>query len=316
MPFGAGIWNVPWLNENTQRNYPISEEATLFDISGSFRLPLNLIVDLVWPVQATADVETDHFHIYNVSIFGDGITITLGYDGTPIGSVSVSRTTHEINQSYFISGIGDFYDSVGKIAIGELDTLLSSGGSYSFDVAGGRLEPTVIRPNLKGVTAVVIIDGQDRSDPLYGDVEFAAGRNMEFTVSTVPGGNPRIRFDAVESADLTDDCECSNLTSDAPCIRSINGVTPDGSGNIELVSVDDCLVIEPGASGNQLQFKDQCSKSCCGCEKLNTVVEDLNLLTIEVSTLTGVADRLDASVSSAFINLMASRTGELPCEIV
>ena len=89
---------------------------------------------------------------------------------------------------------------------------------------------------------------------------------------------------------------------------------PDDGGNIELVSVDDCLTIEPDGGAYLIRFKDQCSKSCCGCEELNTVVNDLNLLNVEVSTLSGVASRLDAEVSAALMNLLASRTGELPCE--
>jgi len=314
MPYGAGIWNVPWLNENSQRNYPLSEEATLLDTSGSLRLPLNLIVDIVWPVHASAAVETDKFHLFNVSVFGDGITITLGYDGQAIGSVSVSRTTHQTNQSYFIHGIGDFFDSVGKIAVGELGTALSAGGSYDFDIAGGRLEPTVIRPNLKGVTALVAVTDQDRSDYLQGDVEFVSGRNVEFTVTTAPGANPRIRIDAISNTDLNEACTCGNLTSTAPCIRTINGVYPDDGGNIQLVSVDDCLVIETADVPYQLHFRDQCSKSCCGCAELNVIVNDLNILNIEISTLSGVANRLDAEVTTAVLNLISSRTGELPCE--
>ncbi|HDL85040.1 MAG TPA: hypothetical protein ENH11_01705 [Candidatus Acetothermia bacterium] len=313
MPFGAGIWNVQWLNANSQRNYPLSEEATLVDTSGSFHLPLSLIVDLVWPVHATAAVESDKFHLYNVSVFGEGITLTFGYDGTPIGSVSVSQTTHIINQSYFISGIGDFYDSVGKITIGDLTGILSTGGSYNFNVAGGRLEPTVIRPNLKGVTAIIVINGQERSEPLFGDVELAQGRNIEFTVTDVPGGNPRIRIDATATDDLNEDCACGNLTSDAPAIRTVNGVYPDDTGNIELVSADDCLLIEADGSANIVKFTDQCSKSCCGCDELNAVVTDLNLLNVEISTLSGVSSRLEVAVSAALTNLLASRTGELPC---
>lgn len=313
MPLGSGIWNVPWLNENSQRNYPLSEEATLWDTSGSFRLPLNLIVDLVWPVHATAAVETDKFHLLNISVFGDGLTITLGYNGTAIGSVSISRTTHQTHQSYFIHGIGDFFDSVGKVAVGELDATLSSGGSYDFDLAGGRLEPTVIRPNIAGVTAMVAVTNQDRSAYLQGDIELVAGRNIEFTVTNAPGENPRIRIDAVSSAGLEEECVCSNLTQDGPCIRTINGVYPDDSGNIELVSADDCLVIEAAAAANQIQFRDQCSRSCCGCEELNTIVNDLNILQVEISTLSGVAGRLDASVTTALLNLLGSKTGELPC---
>ena len=121
-----GNWNIEWLNQNSQRNYPLSEEASLKDTTDSYTLPLDLVVDLVWPVHADASVETDKFHIHSLAIFGNGVSITIGYDGTAIGSMSVSATTHVRNQSYFISGTGDFHDSVGKITIGSLDNAMSS----------------------------------------------------------------------------------------------------------------------------------------------------------------------------------------------
>jgi len=313
MAYGSGIWNVPWLNENSQRNYPLSEEATLKDVTGSFKLPLSLIVDFVFPVHATFDIEPDLFHLLNVGIFGDVVTITIGYNGSPIGSVSVSTTTHEINQSYFIHGSGDFFDSIGKITVGDLTETVAAGGSYNFDVAGGRFEPTTIRPNIKGVTAMVAVTGQDRSDYLQGDIELVAGRNIEFTVVNTPGENPRIRIDAVSSTGLEEDCICGNLTEDGQCISTINGVAPDADGNIELVSADDCLEIATGSGEAQLLFRDKCSKSCCGCEELDTVVSDMNILQAEISAISGVANRLDASVSSALINLISSKTNDLPC---
>lgn len=316
------IWNSPWLNQNSQRNYPLSEEASTLDVSGSFRLPLDLIVDFVWPVQATANVQTDKFHVKSVGIFGSGVAITFGYydedegESVTVGSVSVSADTHERNQSYFIAGLGDFYDSVGKVTIGSLDNVLASGGSYTFDVDGARLEPTTVRPALKGVSALVMVNGTDRSDPLYGDVEMTAGQNIRLTVFEPEGDeNPRIRIDAVADDDFTEDCDCTNLTSDSPPIRSINGVSPDPiTGNIDLVSLDECLVVENDSTNFAVKLTDQCSESCCGCTELEQVINDLNLLNLQISTLNGVATDLRAQITTATLNLLASKTTGGPCE--
>ena len=32
-----GLWNIEWLNQNSQRNYPLSEEASLKDLTGTWQ---------------------------------------------------------------------------------------------------------------------------------------------------------------------------------------------------------------------------------------------------------------------------------------
>lgn len=316
MPLGK-VWNVEWLNQNSQRNYPISEGASRKDVTGTFELPLDLIVDLVWPVQASANVEADRFYVHSITVFGDGVTIALGYqlpdalEGTPIGSVSVARATHQQNQSYFISGVGDFYDSIGKITIGNLTNVLSSGGLYTFDLAGARLEPTVIRPNLRGVSALVLVNGDDRSDPISGDVEFVAGTNVRLVPNPNPGGNPQIRLDAIQGAGLNQECDCSgDLPQDAPCIRTINGIPPDANGNFTLLG-DDCFQMEGMDHG--ISIKDLCSQACCGCQELEKIVQDLEQLATQVNTLDKLTGKLDATVTVALVNLLASKSSDLPC---
>jgi hypothetical protein len=309
--FGAGIWNVEWLNANSQRNYPISEEATLKDTTGTFTIPLDFIVDIVWPVQASASINADKFHISNISVFGNGVTLTIAYDGTAIGSVSIANSTHQTNQSYFISGTGNFYDSVGKVTIGSISKLITSGGSYNFDIAGGRLEPTVIRPNLKGVSSMLVVNGTETSQNLIGDVEFESGRNIQFTVTQPSGGNPRIRIDATGTAAGQTECDCGNEAANGTPIKTINGVPPDEFGNIQLVSDDECMLIDNTGEATIL-FTDQCSKSCCGCAELDAIVNDLNLLDAEVNTMDGILSRLDAQVATAITNLLSSKTNEKP----
>lgn len=316
MPVDA-IWNAEWLNQNSQRNYPVSEEATSKDISGTFEIPQDLIVDLVWPVQTAAIVQSDRFYVHSIAIFGTGVTITLGYhvvgnpEGTPIGAVSIAIATHQENQSYFISGTGEFYDSVGKITIGKLSNSLLTAGYYKFDLNGARLESTVVRPNLRGVSAVILVNGEDRSDPLAGDIELVAGTNIRLVPNPNPGGNPQIRIDAISGAGLVQDCGCEGkLPADAPCIRTINGIPPDNNGNF-LLEGDACLTLTALPTG--LAIKDGCSTACCGCDELQKIVADLGTMNLQITTLESFASSLTAQVNAAIINLLASKSGDLPC---
>ena len=317
MPPGK-VWNVEWLNQNSQRNFPIAEGVNREDVTGTFKLPLDLIVDLVWPVHAAADVQADRFYIHSVTIFGTGLTITLGYhivgdlNGSPIGSVSVASATHTLNQSYFISGIGDFYDSIGKITIGNLTNTLTAGGLYNFNLLTARLESTIIRPNLRGVSAIILVNGSDRSDPIFGDVELVSGTNTRLVTNANPGGNPQIRIDAIQGAGLNQECDCSDqLPEDAPCIRTINGIPPDEAGNFNLLG-DDCFQLE--AIDNGLQVIDACSQACCGCEELEKIIQDIETLSIQINTLDNLTSRLDSTVNSALVNVLISKSGDLPCD--
>jgi len=305
-----GTWNLEWLNQNAQRNYPLSEEASLQDISSTFTLPLDLVVDLVWPVHADATVETDKFQIHSISIFGSGVTITIGYDGSPIGAISVASATHTRNQSYFISGTGDFHDSVGKVTVGSLENTMSSAGAYFFDLTGGRLEPTVIRPDLRGVTGIVLVNGDDRSETLTGDIELIAGRNCRLTPISNPGGNSQIRIDAISGEGLNNECDCDNLPETASPIYTINGISPDVNGNFTL-SGSDCLTITELANG--IKLVDVCSDACCGCEELEPIVAVLQQMEAQITTLEGFTTRMNAEVSAALLNVLASKTGEFPC---
>lgn len=313
MPAGK-VWNVEWLNQNAQRNYPIAEGASMKDVTGTFELPADFIVDLVWPVQASANVQAGNFYVHTVTVFGEGVTITLGYQGlssSTVGSVSVASGTHTQNQSYFINGVGDFFDSIGKITIGSLENISSSSGLYRFDLAGARLESTVVRPNLRGVSSIVLVNGSDTSDPLSGDIELIAGQNIRLTPIDDGLGNPQIRIDAIQGEGLNQGCDCSGeLPASGEPIRTINGIAPDANGNFNLQG-DDCLNL--AAIENGLQITDSCSQACCGCTELEKIVEDLEKLRDQVNTLDKLMNRLDTSVNTAMVNLIASKTSNLTC---
>jgi len=311
-----GIWNVEWLNQNSQRAYPFSEEATVKDSTGSLTVPNNLIVDLVWPVHATASIEPDKFHLLSLNIFGNGVAITIGYDGTPIGSATVAEDTHTRNQSYFLVGTGDFSDSVGKITIGSLEETLNTPGAYTFTVAGGRFESTTIRPDLKGVTGLYVINSEGRSELLQGDIEFVAGQNVAFTIDEVTEpGVTRLVINAISGEGLNANCECLNLPDAGSPIKTINGIAPDSSGDFKLLG-DSCLQLEGISNG--IKITDDCSSSCCGCEELEPVLRELEEMRNQLRTIDGIAVSLDAQVNTALANVLASRLalGDSSCSSV
>jgi hypothetical protein len=306
MPAAGPILHIDWLNENSQRRYPLSEEAGLLDTTGSFRIPHEFLVDLIFPVHADPSIDPSKFHVIGIGIFGSGVTVSLGYDGSVIGSVSIDAVTFARNNSYFIHGSGDFADTVGKIVVGSLEEVLKSAGSFQFSLSNGRLESTVIKPDIRGVSALYVKNGEDVSDAIQDDIVLQAGRNFLINYVTGPGAEPnRIVLSAIDGAGLNDDCDC-NENADLPCVKTINGVAPDGSGDFTLLG-DDCLELQAIANG--IELLEKCAKPCCGCDELEIVNTALNQVSSQVFSLEELASRLETSMNALETQLLSSKSG-------
>lgn len=320
MPENA-IWNVEWPNVNASRKYPLAQDATMLDMSGDFVLPNDLIVDFIMPVHASLDPDVDPtlFHVAQVGIFSAGIVLSFAYDGEIFGTVNVPLSGFTKYSTYVVTGTGMMLDSRGWVTIGDIVDTLSNAGAWSFNVDGGRIHPMCIRPDLRAVTSIVVVDAAGEARPVTGDIAFLAGTNFQFRVEKkedFPGEFPprlrdRIIFDAVDGTDLEDECECNNIDSLAPCIRTINGVHGDDTGNVQILSGSSCLEIT--SSGNTITIADKCSEPCCDCRELDVVISAIQTVTDQVFEIENAVAQLDKEVAATRINLLASRTNGLPC---
>jgi len=314
MPLGN--WNLQWLNHNSQRSYPFTDAATKKDTSGSITLPDSFIVALYMPVHAALAVEPQRFYIQQVGIFPTGLTVTIGYDDedttqVTVATVNIPTVTHVENRSYAIAGVDDFDDTVGKLVIGNLDEINDvAPGLYTFDSTGGALETDCIRPQIRGVTSISVVNSTNsRSERLYGDIELFAGNNMRITASQVSGQDPQIRFDAIEGEGLNEECICEE-EPEGICIRTINGILPLPDGNFRLLG-DDCINVLPITNGVQLE--DQCSAPCCGCEELDALVRQIDRFADGAVTLTNFVSDLNSEVTEMSGVVLGSRLGDQGC---
>ena len=200
----------------------------------------------------------------------------------------LDRNTHVENQGYKLAGQNAYDDAVGRIAIGDLSSLEYDipPGQYQFEA---ELEPTTVRPDIRGVRALKVISADGSiSDSIYGTVYLRAGINMQITHIPDPI-EPVIRFDSLTN-DLEEECDCdSELLSPTP-ITSVNGVAPDGTGNITISAPGECTKISGGQG--QITIEDDCAEPCCGCEELETLISTLELLTVNSERLQEFADTL------------------------
>lgn len=307
-----GLWNVEWLNLNSQRSYPLTSDATKKDVTESITLPDDLILALYFPVHAGLDVDPSLFYLQSIAVFGIGVSLTIGYfnddDNPAVATVSVVNSAHTEGLSYSLSGVGNFTDSIGQIAIGSLAALLAlPPGAYVFDYAGGKLEVDCLRPVLRGLSSVVLVNGQDRSPRLYGDIELVAGSNCRLDYTLTDDG-AQIQINAIEGEGLTENCECAEALLGP--IRTINGIGPDPSGNFSVLG-DSCLTVSPATNG--LQLSDACSKPCCGCPELTAITTDLQRFADEANTLQGFVTRLQAQVAVFTATVLGAKLNDIGC---
>ena len=309
-----GIRNLEWLNHNSVRAYPLTSEVTRTSTNGSttFGLPNDFIVSLYLPVHFGLTVEPGKFFIKRVAVYSTGYSVVVGYSSSTgdvdVASALIAKASHIPNQVYNLGGIGDFADSRGHIIIGSLDNIdKQPAGQWDFDLTTARLEPDVVRPNVRGIVSVQVQDGGQLSEELYGHLRIQAGRNIRLTPLIATGADPILVIDAIEGAGLTEDCDCED---DGDPILTINGEGPNSQGNFTVLG-NDCL--EPATIEHGLQLKDTCSDPCCGCVELASITGALEAFGDKATTLENFLVSLEQRVTQMDSVVLGSRLGDQGC---
>jgi len=306
--------NLQWLDHNGQRAYPFSELANRVDESGSFTIPNSLLLSVYLPIAAGVQVDFDKFFLRSLDVFAVGMSLELHYSlgnrSVRAALASIPFARHSPFKSYALSGVDDFANSQGRIVVGRLTDLTAlPAGSFRFSLQNSSLVSDCIRPSLRGVTSITVVNGVESSGPLYGDIILKAGASSRLTVSSVSGSNT-IRYDAINGEGLNNSCDCAD-NEVLPCIKTINTVRPNPSGDFFLQG-NECIEISNIANG--LLLEDLCSTPCCGPEELDKLVPDLNKLSVSVDRLERLAAQLESQMQSLTTNILASRIGSSsPC---
>ncbi len=308
-------WNVEWLNHNSQRNYPLAAEGTARDLTGSFKIPEDFLLELDLPIHASMDMEPGRFFIRTIGVFPTGFSLTLSYSGAEsivdVATALIPRSSHSRNVTYAMGGIAPFDDTVGKVVIGRLDAIdKQPAGVWEFDLAATRIEPDAIRPIIRGVQAIVVVSGSEISERLQGDIEIVPGINMQITPVLVEGQDPKLIFSAISGEGTIAACVCEGDETETPCIQKINGVTPTTTGEINFVG-DDCIEIVQTING--LKLIDNCCAPCCGCEELEAITRDLERFNQQRVTLERFVDLLQISGNEFSLTVLGARLGDRGC---
>lgn len=309
----VGNWNLQWLNHNSQRSYPLTDRASKTDVTGTFTIPDSFLVGMYFPLPLNisgqiASAGWQSAYISQIVSATTHYVITLSIDTTPVAQCSVPKSAHTRNTTYPLYGINEFYQAIGHVTVGLLDEIEAlPGGQFVFDRNSGEVEPDVIRPFLQGVTSLQALNNGVYSEKIYGDVVLVAGENMRihFEEAIVDDKTEKhVVFSAISGENLNQPCVCE-ISDDAPCITSINGVTTN-TGNFNIAP-NGCITTTNIANG--ITFADICAEPCCGCNELDALTNQINRFGDGITTLQNFVTRLGSEVAQMNIVVIGSRIG-------
>lgn len=311
----VGVINTEFANLNAQRSYPLWDAATGVDTTASFSLPQDFLVELDLPIHAEQNVRTSRFFLSQVGLYATGVSLRFAYqpvsgNAVPAASAFVPFAGFSPNSVYPVEGIAPFDDTLGKVAIGQLTGMQERpGGLWNFDLTGGRLDPDAVRPSLRGVSGLVVVNGNQTSPVLRGIIEFVAGTNCQIAVAEQSGQPTQLTISAISGAGLVEDCVCNGATVLPPPIRTING---QGAyeGNFDLVAAA-CVSLEEVENG--LRIANTCAQPCCGCPELETITRKLEQFSAQNKEALAYVNNLGNQVENMETNVLASKLNDASC---
>ncbi len=283
------ILDENWLDSNSNRNFPLVDGVSRLDVTATFTLPNDLLVDL--RIAAPVSLDPTKFFVSKVSAFGSGLVVTIGVNSVAdVATITVPLAGFVEFTQYAVVGLPGYTQVGGVAAIGSAGAVLaSSSGIFTFAFASTQILPTVIYPAAPSVSSITVIDALGGTTSLTGAIVLAAGPNGSIGVAS-----QTITLDVESAVLINDPCACTDTGGRLrSAIRSINGVVPDELGNIELVPIG-CVEIETATA--QLKLKDSCAQPCCGTPELQTLADNAKNLDQFMADMAGRIADLESSV--------------------
>ncbi len=267
------LYGLDWYNLNAQRRYPLADSCTNRDDTGNV-FPHDVIVDLHLRFPNTLG---DFAYVSAVQLTSAVRTIVISVDAAPtphaIAAVTVPASEFSPYRKYSVVPLVD--GVAGWVAFGAYAGALPVRANFT-----SRSQSQLVSRTARAYTPLPVesISKQFDSRELTGTVALHGGTSVvvERVMRTIDDINrPVIRFalDDKTNPDIMSELagpvghRPESHTCNLPVIEQLNQVTPDCDGNIDLIFVSNCaLVNEPvgGSAGLGVDFcfglADACSK--------------------------------------------------------
>ena len=282
--------NLSWTQFNQARRFPLLYGATAVSRDGHFIIPDNFLTGLYISYGLDTEfVDPGGFFIGRIIYWRNGLSLEIHY-----GDKCVAETTMDLTSQQTVAALLGYSDRFfyGYVVIGSTTGLESCpAGEWDFDYEATVLDPFCIRPTVREISALYVKGSnpsQQLLGPFYGNVTLSEGENIALSVRSAEG--------LLSCLDIPPSGEGTEVVihaktpeADNSCVRTLQYVTPDEGGNIQIIG-QECLEIIPGDA--TLTLNDVCSKPCCTCEELTPVEEKIKELDASVTSLRQHIDTL------------------------
>jgi hypothetical protein len=288
MPY---IENLAWENINSLRNYPIRDGLNCTDVTNTFTIPTNFIID--FQIAATSDPTLSYYISQISNQIVQYIIEISDNNNVVVGSFIIPSTDFVENETYIMQTVPGIYQYANAtISIGSLDSIqFQPAGIFSFAITSTQFLPRTIIVSAASLNRIIFSDSKGTSQVLTGTVNIEARNNLRYSYNS---GTNILTLDAGDGLGLNTACSTST------CVQSINGVTPDPTtGNISFIGVG-CSSIAT-TTPYTLEINDVCCTPCSGCDDLSILTTRLNNLESDYMQLNNFYNYLNTQLT-AFTN--------------
>lgn len=254
--------DLDWISFRAAQNFPLADEVTGMSTSSNI-LQKSLLLDIRIIIPPGADVDKSNFYISRILSNISSLYVYIAYNGTDVafcgGIPKTLGMSEPVSQRYFnISAVQTDYswskNLMGSICFGATEQYTD--GDQYFTSATAKLNPMCFQQ-----FAFQCLQGIQVQDQVYTGIvqlNFKDGIQVEAR-QTETGAviDVSIDLDYLKQQLILDTVTEQIGTP----VLTINGVSPDASGNINLRGLD-CVALNSAGDG-VITISNTCAKPCC-----------------------------------------------------
>lgn len=249
-----------WISTRAAQSYPLADNTS--DISHILQLlPPFLLLDIFILLPSAVQNIANNIYISAIQDNGRSLRVLFAYNNITFAQcagISKTLTTAETiaDRTYAITPVDISTDTLqshpwmnkisGSLCAGL--TYKYTGGDQTFDAGAALLNPMCVHYIAGDHLEAIVADG----NYLTGQVQLVAQKGIQCTVS---GNSIHLSIDPNYIQELI-----GQQAASGKYIKSINGIGPDGNGNVTIQGLD-CVQVKP--TNNALIISNPCAKPCC-----------------------------------------------------
>ena len=267
--------SLEFLNQNMHRNYPLLDTQVVTSEDGVY-LPSSFMVDLKMSIPCklgNTDIAATRFFVSAVTRYSASVQVVISYQYDAEHSFECACSPEIVLADGSYPAVVTLTPAAGIPSDAKWDPLRSLTGelwigslqemanlsSMKFTYEHAAINPTLITKIVRVdeiVSSVDVMVGDTLLGTVSGAVKLKAGDGISFELDT-DTNELTIKVDDAWLEDQIQDI----MTDIGTPLRSINGVTPDSAGNLNIGGMD-CTDVNNVAYG--IAISNPCSRPCCG----------------------------------------------------